>query len=232
MLSQRNTERATALKSYQGRRVYNFDYLGFFGHHHAQMVVDVNYNAPDHKQFSVTSQNGSTWVITHIFNRLLSAEQEALQRENQQRSALNSQNYDFTVLKFERSSECDCYVVDVEPKAMSKFLYRGRIWVDAADFAVRRIEAEPAKNPSFWIKSTAIRHSYEKVGGFWLPSEDHTVSTVRWGGSALLTIEYQSYKILAARPLPPHCENAGASPDKEDSSSYRFTESMCELEGK
>ena len=220
ILEQRNTERAAALKSYQGRRIYSLDYVGFFGHHHAQMVVDMNYNAPDSKQFTVVSETGSKWVITHIFKRLLAAEQEALQKENQQRSALNSNNYDFTILKFERSSECNCYVVGVKPKVASKFLYRGRIWVDAADFAVRHIEAEPAKNPSFWIKTTDIRHRYEKVGGFWLPAEDHTVSTLRLGGRALLTIEYQNYKVLAARPLPLHCETAGASPAKAPSSRY------------
>jgi hypothetical protein len=220
MLARRNTERATALESYQGRRIYSLDYTGFFGHHHAEMVVDMTYNAPDSKQFTVVSQTGSKWVITHIFKRLLAAEQEALQKENQQRSALNSRKYNFTVLETERLTECNCYVVEVEPKVASKFLYRGRIWVDAADFAVRRIEAEPAKNPSFWIKSTNIRHRYEKVGDFWLPSEDHTVSSLRLGGKALLTIEYQNYKILAARHLPPHCEAAGASPAKNDSSRY------------
>ena len=111
-------------------------------------------------------------------------------------------------------------MVSVEPKVASKFLYRGRIWVDAADFAVRHIEAQPAKNPSLWIKSTDIRHRYEKVGGFWLPDQDRTVSTLRLGGRALLNIDYQNYKILAARPLPPHCETAGTTAAKADSSRY------------
>ncbi len=40
----------------------------------------------------------------------------------------------------------------VEPQTNNKLLFRGRIWVDAEDFAVVRIEAVPAKNPSFWTK--------------------------------------------------------------------------------
>jgi len=48
------------------------------------------------------------------------------------------------------------YVLNVVPKTGEKFLYRGKIWVDPKDFAVPRIEAEPAKNPSMWIKKTEI----------------------------------------------------------------------------
>jgi hypothetical protein len=92
-------------------------------------------------------------------------------------------------------------VVAVQPKIPSKLLYRGRIWVDSRDFAVCRIEAEPSRNPSFWIKKTAIHHSYLKIGDFWLPSENESVSAIRGGGRAVLTIKYQNYEILAARSL-------------------------------
>jgi hypothetical protein len=78
----------------------------------------------------------------------------------------------------------------------TQFLYRGKIWVDAKDFAVVRIEGEPAKNPSFWIKRTDITHSYKKVDDFWLPAENHTQSFIRLGGEATLSIEYQDYKII------------------------------------
>jgi hypothetical protein len=70
------------------------------------------------------------------------------------------------------------------------------------DFAVCRIEAEPAKKPSIWIKRTDIRHAYLKVGDFWLPKENTSVSIIRLGGRATLTIEYQNYEILSADPLP------------------------------
>jgi hypothetical protein len=71
--------------------------------------------------------------------------------------------------------------------------------VDAHDFAVTRIEAEPARNPSFWIKKTDIRHVYEKIGEFWLPEQNYTVTTVRLGGKAILTIDYQDYRIVPER---------------------------------
>jgi hypothetical protein len=93
------------------------------------------------------------------------------------------------------------YVLVVEPKVPTKFLYRGRVWVNARDFAVCRIDAEPAKNPSIWIKRTHIDHTYLKVGDFWLPKENTSVSIIRLDGRATLTIEYQNYELLSANPL-------------------------------
>jgi hypothetical protein len=92
-------------------------------------------------------------------------------------------------------------VLSVQPKTPNKLLYRGRVWVNSKDFAVCRIEAEPSKNPSMWIKSTAIHHIYKKLGDFWFPSENESTSTMRVGGHAVLSIKYQNYEILAARPL-------------------------------
>ena len=90
----------------------------------------------------------------------------------------------------------------LSPKRRAEFLYRGKIWVDAHDFAVTRIEAQPARNPSFWTTKSVIHHTYQKVdNGFYLPKENKTVTSVRLGGVATLTIEYQSYQVTAAKPV-------------------------------
>jgi hypothetical protein len=86
----------------------------------------------------------------------------------------------------------------VEPLTNNKLLYRGRIWVDAEDFAVARIEATPAKNPSFWTKETRIEQVYAKVGDFWLPVSNKSSSTIRLGGHAYFTIDYQNDQITTA----------------------------------
>ena len=92
-------------------------------------------------------------------------------------------------------------MLNLLPKTSNKYLYRGKIWVDAKDFAVVRIEGEPARNPSFWIKNTEIKHRYVKVNDFWLPAENHTESMIRMGGRAILFIEYKDYRITKAAPL-------------------------------
>ena len=200
-LVEKNAERADALQKYQGRRFYTLDYTGFPTSLHAEMIVDMTYEAPATKQFKIVSQSGPDWIIEKILKRLLDAETESMTEGNRARVALNSTNYDFSELEHQDVLDNCSYSVAVQPKVPSKLLYRGRIWVDSKDFAVCRIEAEPSKNPSFWIKKTDIHHSYVKIGDFWLPSKNESVSVVRGGGRAVLTIKYQNYEILAARGL-------------------------------
>ena len=126
---------------------------------------------------------------------------EALSADAQRRTALNSENYDFTMAAYESTSSGSMYVLTVEPRTKSKFLFRGRVWVDATDFAVVRVEAEPAKSPSFWTKSSQIEQLYQKVSDFWLPQRNHSISSIRIGGRAELTIDYQGYKITASDPV-------------------------------
>jgi len=201
-LQERNAERAAALNQFNGTRVYRMQYRGITGDRDAEMVVNVTYRAPDAKEFSVVSQSGSKFVIDHVFKKLLEGEQEAGNEENRRNSALTNENYEFTSAGYETTPEGAEYVLNLLPRTKNKFLYRGKIWVDAKDFAIVRIEGEPAKNPSWWIKNTEVKHRYVKVDGFWLPAENHTESLIRLGGRAILSIEYKDYKITKASP--PH----------------------------
>jgi len=200
-LEERNAARTAALGQFEGKRVYRMEYRGFPSNREAEMVVRVSYRAPNSKQFTVISQTGSKFIIDHVFNKLLEGEQEAAKGDNQRQTRLSSENYDFEFAGFENTPQGGRYVLNLLPKTKNKFLYRGKIWVDAKDFAVIRIEGEPGKNPSFWIKKTEIAHQYVKVDDFWLPAENRTQSVIRLGGTASLSIEYQDYKILEASPL-------------------------------
>jgi outer membrane lipoprotein-sorting protein len=200
-LQEKNRERTAALHQFQGMRVYRMQYRGFPNNRDAEMVVAMSYQAPNTKEFSVVSQNGSKFIIDHVFKKLLEGELEAMSEENRQHTALNSENYDFTMAGYETTHDGAQYVLNTIPKSKNKFLYRGKIWVDAKDFAVTRIDAEPAKNPSFWIKKTQIQHKYIKVNNFWFPLENRSESSIRLGGKAVLSIEYKDYKIKDAAPL-------------------------------
>lgn len=193
-----NAERAQELRSYQGKRIYRLEYHGFPGTRNAEMVVDVKYRSPGTKEFTIESETGSKLVIDRVFKKLLQSETEALEAENLRRTALNEENYVFALEGYETTSARLMYVLAVEPRRKDKFLYSGRIWVDAEDFAVARIEAEPAKNPSFWTKNTKIEHRYVKVNDFWLPARNHSLTSVRLGGRADLTIEYLDYQVTPA----------------------------------
>jgi hypothetical protein len=197
-LIQMNLQRVQALHAYQGARTYRIEYQGFPGDRSAEMGVNVKYLSPGKREFVIQSTSGSKLVIDKVLKKLLEAEEEELDPEIQRRSALNEDNYRFTLIGFENTPSGSMYMLSVEPRRKDKFLYQGRIWVDAGDFAVVRVEAEPAKNPSLWIKKAEIVQVYTKVNDFWLPAFNHSVTAIRLGGHADLTIEYKAYEITNA----------------------------------
>jgi hypothetical protein len=197
-LLEKNSERADGLQHYLGMRSYRLEYRGFPASADATMEVEVNFDAPGSKRFTVVSATGSKMIESRVFHRLLESEEQAGDPSNRSHTELGPDNYAFSLAGIEGTS----YVLNVEPKSDSRFLYRGKIWVDGYDFAVTRIEAQPSRNPSFWTTKSVIHHTYQKVdGGFYLPKENKTVTSVRMGGVATLTIEYQSYQVIAARPV-------------------------------
>jgi hypothetical protein len=205
-----NMRRARELRGYTAKRSYHVDYRGFPGSRDAAMQVETSYSAPDKKDFKVVSQTGSQFLITHIFQKLLNSEQEYLKQDIQEQSELSPRNYDFSLAGTDIDADGQYYVLDVSPKHKSQFLYRGKIWVDAHDFAVARIQGEPAKNPSFWISHTSIDHHYKKFGDFWLPVHNESVTQVRLGGKATLTIDYDEYQVSSSKIRVAHATETDA----------------------
>ena len=198
-LVRKDEERAQALRHYESTRVYHLSYRGFPGDRDAEMTVKATYDSPSTKNFRVISQAGSKLIVDRVFKRLLESEKEAAEPEMHVRNLLNRANYDIALVGYEPSDKGSQYVLAVYPKTKSKYLYRGKVWVDGTDFAVTRIDAEPAQNPSFWTKKSEIHHEYVKVQDFWLPRRNESVSYIRLGGRATLTIEYDNYSVIDSR---------------------------------
>ncbi len=195
-----NIKRSDSLQGYQSRRTYKVSYKGFFGDLHADMVVDLDYTAPDTKKFTIVSESGPKLLADHILKELVTVETESQQWKNRKDLLPNRQNYNFTQLEYQPASDGCSYILSVQPVVPNKLLYRGRIWVNDQDFAICRIEGYPSKTPSFWITSGQLVHTYSRIGEFWFSKEDKSVSTIRLGGIATLTIQYGDYKI---RSMPP-----------------------------
>jgi hypothetical protein len=194
-----NKARADGLKHYQSVRHYEVEYTGYSAKIGAKLAVEADYDAISGKTFRVLSQSGSRLLVDKVLKRLLDTEKDAAQDKNS--TAVTPANYKFRLAGIENLAGRPAYILEVEPHVDSKYLYRGRIWVDAVDFAVARIEAKPARNPSFWISSTAINHRYTCTDGFWLPAQNRTESKVRLGGTAVLTIDYGTYQVVREAPL-------------------------------
>src|SRR5215469_17793274 len=80
---QMNEVRAKALESYSSIRSYHLE-CHCVSHKKADMVVRIDYRAPDKKEFTILSESGSGSVRTRVFKKLLEAEQESMREDNQQ----------------------------------------------------------------------------------------------------------------------------------------------------
>lgn len=180
------------LRGYTEIRHYRLVYHGF-PHLEASMVVKATYTAPSTKTFQILSHSGPGLLVNRVLKRLLASEAEAAR--DPQEADIDSANYNFTLIGDSTANGAPCYLLKAEPKTDGKFFFRGEMCVNAKDFGIEVINAEPAKNPSFWIRKTDIHHVYAKTGHFWLPRRDRSQSDIRFGGDAVLTINYGIPKI-------------------------------------
>jgi len=197
-IQQHDQKRMRELSGYSALRHYEVDYRGFSAHLTARMDVEVTYTAGAGKSFRIVSQSGSKILCEKVLKRAVDSEKEAAQ--DRAATALNEKNYRFQLAGSDTVPGRPAYILGVDPLTEGKFLYRGKVWVDAEDFAVVKLDTEPAKNPSFWISHVSIHSTSAKVGGFWLPAQLRSETKVRIGGTAVLTIDYGTYTVIPERP--------------------------------
>jgi len=188
---QRDDARRSAFQGYTSVRQYALENTKY--HKEAYMIVRVTQCKDGSKEFKMLTSSGWSGARKHVFPKLLEAETEASQPGSPEDSRVTPQNYSFSMLRTEAVEGRKAYLISVTPKKQKKYLMRGTIWVDAEDFAIVRMEGEPAKNPSFWIKNVQFAHNYEKHGSFWLAASDSSVSDARIFGPTELRIDYFDY---------------------------------------
>jgi hypothetical protein len=198
-----NAQRTEDLKYYTSLRHYHVEFHGLGRTIIADMHAQVVYKAGSGKTFQVIDESGSHALVNHVLLKLLDTESDD---SHQQQTALSPANYDFVFQNQATENGRPVYVFAVAPKVKNKLLYRGTVFIDANDYAVVRIEAQPAENPSFWITGTEIHAANAKIGEFWLPQSNRSESKTRFGGTAVLTIDYGTYQFD-----PPRAESRAAA---------------------
>ena len=190
-MMQLDAQRQSELTGYTATR----HYVAVNKKRRAEMLVQVSCDSNGAKQFSVVSEEGSGAIRKHLFQKLLSEETEASRRGTRNSTRLTPANYDFQIVGQETLETGLAYVLQASPKTPSKYLIDGKIWVDANDYSIVRIEGQPARNPSFWVHNVHFVHTYQKVGEFWFASSTDTTSQIRIFGESELTIENTDYKL-------------------------------------
>jgi hypothetical protein len=190
-MGSRDLQRQVSTEGYAGMRRYVLDNRHY--HKRAEMLVQVQGDPDGTKHFEVVSEEGWKAAHKHVLRKMLESESETSHPEARAKARINPENYDF---KFAGTEEIDgrtAYVLEVSPKRKEKYLFRGRIWVDAEDYALARAEGHPAKNPSFWTKSTHFVQIYQKSGPLWFPRSTQSVTEAHIFGTTDVNIEYFDY---------------------------------------
>ena len=197
-MSSRDHQRQVSIAGYAGMRRYVLDNQNF--HKRAEMLVQVQGDPDGTKHFEVVSEEGWKAAHKHVLRKMLESESETSRPEMRASTKLNFENYDFEVIGTEMVADRPAYVLETHPKRNEKYLFRGRIWVDAEDYALVRAEGSPAKNPSFWTKSTHFVQIYQKSGPLWFPRSTQSVTEARIFGATDVDIEYFDYTPKTTHP--------------------------------
>lgn len=184
-----DAQREVQLSGYKATR----HYLVVHKRTRAEMKVELTCAGDGVKEFKILSESGSFAIRSLVFHRMLKEETEASRPETRKITRITPSNYDFRLIGQDFLGVHPAYVLHVAPRHDNKYLIDGKIWVDADDYSIVRIEGRPARNPSFWTRSVHFVHTYQKVGPFWLAASTHSVSEIRIYGSAEMTIESSDY---------------------------------------
>jgi hypothetical protein len=194
----RDGQRESLIGGYSGSRRYALDNQRL--HKHAELLASVKCDADGTKHFELVAEQGWQAANKRVLRKMLESEAEASRPQTRPKTRLTPDNYVFQLVETDSVEGRPAYVIDVVPKRHDKYLFQGRIWVDAEDYALMRAEGMPAKSLSFWTRSVHFVHKYQKSGSVWFPLSTESVTEARIFGTTEVTIDYFDY---TPNSLPP-----------------------------
>jgi hypothetical protein len=192
-MEERNRRRETLLHGYTVERTYKVENKRI--NKAAKATATMIFLMPGEKLFEVHSYAGFGFMLRGVIDRILETERLNATPEQRPKSSIASSNYEFEWVAAEEMNGRLQYVLHARPRRKGQLLFDAKVWIDAEDFAVTRIEGRPAKNPSFWTRKVEFLHEYGKLGPFWLPIRNHSVSQILFFGQSTTDLEYFNYRI-------------------------------------
>jgi hypothetical protein len=162
------------------------------------MYVQTVFRQPDQLQSTVTRQEGSKFIRSRVFDKILEAENETSAKRDKKQVDIIPVNYNFALQGQEDCEGRRCFRLKITPKRRDKYALDGDIWVDGEDYSIVRIRGEPAKKPSMWTLKTQIDRRYKKIDGIWLPDRMDSSSDIMVAGHSVLSIEYKYESVQTA----------------------------------
>lgn len=200
-MAQARAENQAFLKPYTVTRLYVL--VGKDEHNQkSEVTAEVSFVPPNVKKYVIKQTEGSG-LGERIVRRMLDGETQIV--KDYGATDYTVANYGFALEREELLDGQRCYVIALSPKRKDKTLLRGNLWVDAATFRVRRMEADPAKSPSWWLKDPHVIFTYGDVDGMWLQTASEFTTSVRIFGRHTMTsrdVKYEAGVRAATRASP------------------------------
>lgn len=208
-MAQAQAENRTHFRPY----IVTRDYKLFDGEDHNQaksrVIAEITVVPPDSKKYTVENRNGSG-LEEQVVRKMLDS--EVAFAKDSGSTDITGNNYDFLFVREDELSGQRCYVLELLPKRKSKTLLRGIIWVDARTYLLHRVEGEPAKSPSWWLRDVRIVVLYGSVGEMWLQTSSEATANVRILGRSTMVwrnAKYQIGELASAASLTQTAISAG-----------------------
>lgn len=188
-------QREVAAHGYTGIRQYDLENSLF--DKHAHLVANVAYDPDGAMHFQVVSKQG--WISGNAsLRQALETESQISRPMTRPMTLINKDNYALQMMGTALLNGRTAYVIHVVPRRQEVYLFQGKIWVDAEDYALARIEGELAKTPSIWIRSVSFTLEFRKNGEYWFPWLSTSTSDVRIFGPTIVNIRFLDYSPLSA----------------------------------
>lgn len=166
----------------------------------AEMTVKDSYRRGEGKTYTILSQSGSELIMRVGLKPLLANETTINQPANVAGSWFTSANYEMRPGEVESLNGRPCIVITVTAKRKASNMIDGKIWVDAGDYSLARIEGVASKNPSVFSGTTHMMRRYAQMNGFSMATHARAESNSALFGRTVVTIEYSNYEIKLRQP--------------------------------
>ena len=112
---------------------------------------------PEHGfRYSVVDEEGSSTIRRQVLRAALEAEQLMIARDEGERAALTTTNYEFGAA---RDSVSGLLEVSIPPRRSDPMLLEGRVLLTASDGDLVAVEGILIKRPSFWTRQVELVRS-------------------------------------------------------------------------
>ena len=157
----------------------------------SEVVAEVDFRPPASKNYRIQHSSGGNRGL-QVVKRVL--EKEIASSSNSSKTALSRDNYDFSYVGKATLDGKLCYLLGLRPKRKEAELISGQVWVDEHSFAVRQMEGELAKTPSWWLRKVSVKLTFADVEGTWLQTGMQATADVRIVGPHTLTSRILDYR--------------------------------------